>query len=328
MMRQAGRYLPEYREVREKIGFFELCANAELAAEVSLQPFRRFGTDAVIMFSDILVPLRAMGMEVEMAEGGPRLPHPIASMADVGKLHGFDAAKSTPYVLEVVQRLREAAGDQAAVLTFAGAPWTLACYMIEGGGSKSFSTIKAMLAHDPQTLEALLQLLAETIGEFLASQVEVGAQALQLFDTWAGELSPEDYRRWALPFERRVFQIARRKNAPGILYINGCAGLLEDMATSGADVLSIDWRIELTEARRRVPAFALQGNLDPAALLAPPRVVKRRTRTTIDSLGGQAHILNLGHGILPTTPVECAETFVQTARTWHGIAVPEMEALP
>jgi len=314
MMRQAGRYLPEYRDVRRRVGFLELCRSPDLAAEVSLQPFRRFRPDGVIFFSDILVPAAAMGARVEFGDAGPHLAEPIRSLDDVARLRRFDPAAEIPFTGEILGRLRRAAGDGAAVLGFTGAPWTLACYLVEGGGSKSFAVIKAMMGREPGLLRRLLDLIADVTADVLDFQIASGAQAVQIFDTWAGELSPDDYRTWALPAVTRAIARVRRDGVPVILYVNGCATLLEAMASSGADVLSVDWRIPLAQARRRLPEMPLQGNLDPAALLGPPEDVARRTRNLLDATGGRSHIVNLGHGVLPATPVESVEAFFAAAR--------------
>lgn len=315
MMRQAGRYLPEYRKVREGLSFLELCRTPEPAIEVSLQPFRRFQPDGVIFFSDILVPAAAMGAAVRFGDGGPELPEPIRSSADVDRLHRFDPADAIGFTGEILAALRREVGDRAAVLGFAGAPWTLASYLVEGGGSKSFAAIKQMMGRDPKTLERLLDLLADAVADTLSFQIASGAQAVQLFDTWAGELSLEDYRRWALPATMRTIDRIRRDGAPVILFVNGCAHILEAMAESGADVLSIDWRLPLSEARQRVPRAVLQGNLDPGVLLGRPEEVGRRTRELVALTEGRAHIVNLGHGVLPQTPIECAQAFFDAARS-------------
>ncbi|HEY6148689.1 MAG TPA: uroporphyrinogen decarboxylase, partial [Thermoanaerobaculia bacterium] len=247
MMRQAGRYLPEYRDVRKGVSFWELCRSTELAAEVSLQPFRRFHPDGVIFFSDILVPVAPMGVTVEFSDGGPHLPEPVRASTDVDRLHAFDPSREIGFTGQILGNLRAVVGDRAAVLGFAGAPWTLASYLVEGGGSKSFAAIKEMMGRDPRTLERLTSLLADVVGDVLSFQIESGAQAVQLFDTWAGELAVEDYRRFALPAVQRAIAGIRRNGAPVILYVNGCGHLLEAMAESGADVLSIDWRVPIAE---------------------------------------------------------------------------------
>jgi uroporphyrinogen decarboxylase len=327
MMRQAGRYLPEYREVRKTVSFLELCRSVDLATEVSLQPFRRFAPDGVIFFSDILVPAEAMGVRVEFGDGGPSLPSPVRSSADVNALSRFDPSERIGFTGEILRRLAGEVGRHAVVLGFCGAPWTLASYLVEGGGSRSFATIKEMMARDPRTLRELLDLLADVASDVLSYQLASGAGAVQLFDTWAGELSAEDYREWALPAAARAIAGIRRGAAPVILYVNGSGHLLEAMAASGADVLSIDWRVSLSEARRRVPGMPLQGNLDPAALGGKPEDVRRRTRAMIAQTGGVAHVVNLGHGILPGARLECVDAFFDTARAPLGPeATPALEA--
>ena len=325
MMRQAGRYLPEYRAVREKVSFLDLCRSVDLASEVSLQPFRRFAPDAVIFFSDILVPVAAMGARVEFGDGGPELPEPIRDASAVERLRPFDPASAIPFTGEILERLAREIGDSAAVLGFCGAPWTLASYLVEGGGSRSFALIKEMMGRDPMTLRRLLDLLADVVAEVLSFQIASGARAVQLFDTWAGELADEDYREWALPAAARAIAGIRRAGSPVILYVNGCGHLLEAMGTSGADVLSVDWRVSLSGARSRLPRLALQGNLDPGLLLGAPEHVSRRTRAMVEDTGGHAHIVNLGHGVLPGARIECVEAFFAAARQPIASVAPQVE---
>ncbi len=322
MMRQAGRYLPEYREVRSGISFMDLCRSVDLATEVSLQPFRRFSPDAVIFFSDILVPVAAMGARVEFGDAGPDLPEPVRDAAAVAKLARFDPGAEIAFTGEILSRIRREVAGRAAVLGFCGAPWTLASYLVEGGGSKSFAAIKTMMGREPDTLRRLLDLLSDVVADVLSFQLASGADAVQIFDTWAGELAPEDYRQWALPAAARAIAGIRRSGAPVILYVNGSAHLIEAMAESGADVLSIDWRLSLTEARRRVPGRPLQGNLDPGVLLGEPAEVSRRTRAMIEETRGEAHVVNLGHGILPGARLECVEAFFEAARRAVSVESP------
>ena len=322
MMRQAGRYLPEYRAIREKVTFLELCRSVDLAAEVSLQPFRRFAPDAVIFFSDILVPAQAMGVRVAFGDGGPELPDPVRDAGAVSRLHRFDPAQEIPFTGEILAKLSKEVGSKAAVLGFCGAPWTLASYLVEGGGSRSFAAIKEMMLRDPETLRRLLDLLADVAAEVLSFQIASGARGVQLFDTWAGELTREDYREWALPAAARAIAGIRRRGEPVILYVNGCGHLLEALAETGADVLSIDWRTPLDEARRRLPGKPLQGNLDPALLLGTPEEVARRTRSLLETSGGQHHVVNLGHGVLPGSRLDCVEAFFAAARLPLAAAVP------
>ena len=317
MMRQAGRYLPEYRKIREKFSFFGLCESVDAAVEVSLQPFERFRPDAVILFSDILVPVRAMGAPVEIGDSGPKLGRPVRSAKDVGMLHAFDPSRETRFVLDILSALRRSIGDSAALLGFAGAPWTLASYLVEGGGSKNFTAIKAMISRDPHALRALLTKLARMVEEYLEAQIEAGADAVQMFDTWAGELSPAEYREFALPYARDAIARIRRRGKPVIYFVNGVSGILDLAAQTGADVLSIDWRCRLDEVRRRVPGRPLQGNLDPALLLGTPESVAARVSEILAETGGEGHILNLGHGILPETPVESVEAFYETVRAFR-----------
>ena len=314
MMRQAGRYLPEYREVRQKVSFMELCRSADLATEVSLQPFRRFEPDGVIFFSDILVPVAAMGARVEFGDGGPELPEPIREAAAIERLARFDPAEAIPFTGDILARIKREVGDHAAVLGFCGAPWTLASYLVEGGSSRSFAHLKSMMGRHPGDLRRLLDLLADVAADVLSFQIASGADAVQLFDTWAGELAAEDYREWALPAVARAITGIRRAGHPVVLYVNGCGHLIEDMARSGADVLSVDWRVPLSEARRRAPRRALQGNLDPGLLLGEPADVATRVRAMMQATGGEGHIVNLGHGVLPGSRLECVDAFFDAAR--------------
>jgi uroporphyrinogen decarboxylase len=319
MMRQAGRYLKEYREIRQKVGFLELCKDTDLAAEVSLQPYRTVGVDAVIFFSDILIPVEAMGLQVELTDKGPELPTPVRSSPDIEKLRIPDPAGAVPFVGSILQKLRSELRDKVPLIGFAGAPWTLASYMIEGGGSKSFSEIKGLAYREPKILHTLLQKVAEAISAYLLFQIESGAQVVQLFDTWAGDLAPSDYEEFALPYTQRIFD-AIGTRVPRILYVNGCSTILESMARSGADVLSIDWRLPIAEARKRVSEkLALQGNLDPCLLLGSEERLLRSTADILHQAGPAGHIMNLGHGILPPTPVDNARAFVNFVKGYGQV---------
>jgi len=322
MMRQAGRYLPEYRAVRERVDFLTLCKTPELAAQVSLQPIERFGMDACIVFSDILIPVEAMGVPVSFGDTGPKLDLRISGRADVEALRVPDPVSATPFVLETIRLIRRALIDRAALVGFTGAPFTLASYIIEGGGSKTFAATKALMYAEPQLFHALLEKLAATVGEYAAAQVAAGAQAVQVFDTWAGELEPQAFEEFALPYQARAIERIRATGVPAILYVNGCAGVLERMVLTRADVLSIDWRIELSAARTRVGAgMALQGNVDPAVLLSTPARVTEAAFAALESAGPVGHILNLGHGILPQTPLACAAAFVDAPKAAASAAV-------
>jgi uroporphyrinogen decarboxylase len=318
MMRQAGRYLPEYRAVRERVDFLTLCKTPELAAQVSLQPIERFGMDACIVFSDILVPVEAMGIPVSFGDAGPQLERRIHNRDDVERLLVPDPLVATPFVMEALRLSKRALLDRAALVGFTGAPFTLAAYIIEGGGSKNFAATKTLMYTQPQTFHALLDKLTATTAAYAAAQVDAGAQAIQVFDTWAGELEPRAFEEFALPYQARVIERVREAGAPAILYVNGCAGVLETMARAGADVLSVDWRIDLSDARAQVGSgVALQGNVDPAVLLSTPVRVAEAAFAAMEAAGPIGHILNLGHGILPQTPLECAAAFVETPKS-HG----------
>ena len=315
LMRQAGRYLPEYREIRKKLGFLELCANVEGAVEVSMQPFRRFGMDGVILFSDILIPLPPMGIEVQLDEKGPHLPRPLRSAADVAALRGFDPLKETGFVPAILKALKGEIGGRAALLGFCGAPWTLATYVVEGGGTKSFVNIRSMMHREPKLLEELLGRLADACGDYLAAQVEAGADVVQVFDTWAGELSRADYERFARPAtERLLARLPKRGEVPVILFASGSAHLVDSLASMPCDVVSIDWKLPLDEARVRAKGKALQGNVDPGTLLGTPGGVRAAVLAARRAAGPGGHVVNLGHGILPPTPPENVAAFVAAAR--------------
>ena len=319
MMRQAGRYMPEYRAVRARTDFLTLCKTPELAVEVSLQPYEILGVDAVIMFSDILIPVEAMGMSLELTERGPVLGDPIRSAEQVEKLAIPDPAERTPFVFETIRQLRAALKDEVPVIGFAGAPYTLASYMVEGGSSRHYPNLKQMMYRDRALLHRLLDKITETIIIYLNAQIEAGVHVVQLFDTWAGELTPDDYEEFAFPYQQKIFESLHRGPAglgvPATLYINGCATILEKMAETGANTLSVDWRIDIAEARERVgDRVALQGNLDPCILLGSPETIRERVHEIIDKAGPIGHIMNLGHGILPMTPVENAQAFIDAAK--------------
>jgi uroporphyrinogen decarboxylase len=315
IMRQAGRYLPEYRAVRERIGFLELCKSPELACEVTLQPIRRFGFDAAILFSDILIPIEAMGAEVIFPEeGGPLLPHPVRTAGEAERLRVPDPAAAMPFVGDTLRKVRAALPEETALIGFAGAPLTLLAYLCEGGGSKNFVELKRLLYGAPATAHALLDKLARTVAAFLAFQIEAGAQAVQLFDTWGGTLAPDDYETFALPYTSRIVAALRPHGAPVIVYVGTGATLLEATAQTGCDVVGLDWRIDIAEARRRLGDRPVQGNLDPCTLFAPPETVTQKARAILARGGGRGHIFNLGHGILPGTPIASVEALCAAVR--------------
>ncbi|HEV2194869.1 MAG TPA: uroporphyrinogen decarboxylase [Candidatus Acidoferrum sp.] len=314
MMRQAGRYLPEYREIRAKHGFLEVCKTPQLAEEVSLQPFRRLGVDAVIVFSDILIPAEAMGLALELGDAGPNLPNPVRSKTDVEKLRVFDPEMETGFLPEAIRRIVKSLGPEVPVLGFAGAPWTLACYMVEGQAKEGFATVKQFLYKEPKTFRELLHRIAQATIPYLKAQIAAGATAVQLFDTWSGELNLHDYQESALPAVQEVIS-GISGLVPVIYYTKASQHLLAAAGRSGANVLSVDWRVDLGEVRGALgPKIALQGNVDPAVLLGPAETIREVTLDTMNSLAGRGHILNLGHGILPSTRVENAQLFVETGQ--------------
>jgi uroporphyrinogen decarboxylase len=312
IMRQAGRYLPEYLALRADHPFTEVCSTPELALEVALQPLRRFALDATIVFSDILVIPDALGQRVEYPEGGPRLSPALGQDFDPDALAGDDERGVLAPVYEAISLLRDAVGDEQAVLGFAGAPFSLATYMIHGGSSRNHEQLKALMYRDPARAQALLSRLADTVADHLERQVAAGADAVQVFDTWAGVLSPDDYDRFALPATQRVMERLSHLDVIRILYVGGIAGIVEQAASAGADVLSVDWRVNLGDVARRVgDDVVLQGNLDPVELYGPPERIVARVGEIHRDLGrSTGHVFNLGHGILPTTPVDGAAAFV------------------
>lgn len=317
LMRQAGRYLPEYRRVREGVTFWEMCRDVDRAVEVSLQPLHLLGTEAVIFFSDIFTPIPGLGIEVDFTPG-PRIAKPIRSLEQVQALRLPDCRESVPFVFEILRTLRrELEAAQVPLLGFAGAPFTLAAYLVEGAGSKNFGTLKQMMYRAPEVLRALQGQLTELTVNYLNAQIEAGAQVVQLFDTWAGILSPAEYREWVLPVHREIASKVNRKEAPFILYVNNGAHVVEEMLEVNADVLSLDWRIDIGAlARRAGPRVSLQGNLDPCALAAPREKIFEMVRQIACAAApARGHILNLGHGCLPETPVEGVRAFLEAAKS-------------
>ena len=317
VMRQAGRYLPEYREVRAKHDFLGMVRDPEAAAEVTLQPIRRFGMDAAVIFSDILVPHAAMGVDLRFEEGeGPVLRPCVRTRADVEALKDFDAWRDTGFLGEAIRKVRASLGQERAIIGFCGAPWTSASYLVEGGTSRNFEHAKAMLHGDPATFALLCDRLVDNLLPYLRMQVEAGADVLQVFDSWGGALDARTWREALLPSTRRLVLGAKELGVPVILYVNGCTQLLETLVDTGADVLGLDWRVDPADALRRTGGkVALQGNLDPCILFAPPEAVERETRRTLAAFkGAPGHVFNLGSGILPGTPVASMETLFRVVQ--------------
>jgi uroporphyrinogen decarboxylase len=316
IMRQAGRYLPEYQAVRARHSFLDICKTPELAAEISLQPFRVLGVDAVIVFSDILIVAEAMGMPLAVPDSGPVLSSPVRDMDAVRRLRQFDSERATGFVGDAIRAICRVVGPDVPVIGFAAAPWTLACYMIEGQTRGDISIAKQMLRDEPAVLRELLTRVAQATVGYLQSQIAAGAAVVQLFDTWAGELSPTEYDAFELPATQTVFEGLAKTGVPRILFAKGSAPILTSLAESGADVLSVDWRTDLAEARRILgPRVALQGNVDPNILLSSETAVRAAAREAVEKTGGLGHILNLGHGILPTTEVANAKAFIEAGQT-------------
>lgn len=312
IMRQAGRYLPEYREVRAKAGsFMALATQPELACEVTLQPLRRFDLDAAILFSDILTIPDAMGLGLHFVEGeGPRFERPVRDAAAIRALPRPDPEEALRYVMDAVRLIRQELNGEKPLIGFAGSPWTLMTYMVEGGSSRDFARVKALLYQDPDAAHLLLGKLADNVTDYLNAQIEAGAQAVQIFDSWGGALAHDAYREFSLRYMTRIVDGLKRQHdgqeIPVILFSKGCNTQLEGLAESGANALGVDWTVSLAEARHRVGSrVALQGNLDPAVLLASPAAIRAQARATLESFGeGPGHVFNLGHGITPGVPPE------------------------
>jgi uroporphyrinogen decarboxylase len=325
MMRQAGRYLPQYRAVRAKTTFLGLCKNPDLACEVTLQPIDEFGMDAAILFSDILIPLEAMGMKLEFTEDGPSLPEPLRDAASVERLVVPDPEDTMAFVPEAVRRIRAALAGRVPLIGFAGAPLTLAAYAVEGGGSAQYLNLKRMLFAEPALAHRLLERLAETVAVYLEAQVAAGAEALQLFDTWGGILAPADFDQLAARYAGQVIERLRASRTwaggggvPIIYYVNGGFPYLERMRATGADVIGLDWKMDIAAARQRLGDTPVQGNLDPTVLFASPEVIEERVRAILAAAGPRGHIFNLGHGVQPPTNPEHVRAMVQAVKR-HGV---------
>ena len=322
LMRQAGRYLPEYRKVREGISFLDMCRDVEKAVEVSLQPVRAVGTEAVVFFSDIFIPVVGMGVAIDFAPG-PVIADPIRSAAQVAKLRQPDPSEAVPFVLEILRRLRnELDGPRIPLIGFAGAPFTLATYLVEGRGdpTRKFKALRGLLERDADVVRSLLDRLAEMTIAYLNAQIEAGAQVVQLFDTWAGVLTDEEYRRFVLPVNRAIVAGLNRAAAPLILYVNDAPHLVKAMLDSGCDVISVGSAVEIGIAARLAGSRAsVQGNLDAAELALPPERIAGRVRGIAEAAKtARGHVLNLGHGCLPETPVEGVRAFVAAAQSLGG----------
>lgn len=318
MMRQAGRYLPDYMKLKEKYSFFQRCQTPELATEITIQPVEQVGVDAAIIFSDILVVPQAMGLEVEMIEGkGPLLPAPVKNQKDLARLHLPDVEESLGYVFDALRLTKKTLDGRVPLIGFAGAPWTLLCYMVQGKGSKTFDEAKIFCYTQPETAHQLLQMITDTTIAYLKGQARAGADVVQIFDSWGGLLGPDDFENLSLKYIRQIVE-ALKDDVLTIIFAKGAWSSLEGMAATGAHGLGIDWCIRPQMARRLAgPKVALQGNFDPAKLLSPIPVIQKEVRAMMDAFKGHPHIANLGHGILPDVPVDHARAFVQAVKDYR-----------
>lgn len=317
MMRQAGRYLPDFMKLKAKYDFFTRCQTPELATEITVMPIEQIGTDAAILFSDILVVLQAMNIEVEMKpEVGPRIPTPIRSEKELNEVIVPDAEVALSYVIEAVKMTKQALNDQVPLIGFAGSPWTLLCYAVQGQGSKNFDKAKAFCFSQPELAHRLLQMITDTTIDYLKAKVAAGVDAVQLFDSWGGLLSPEDYNIFSWPYIQQIVT-ALKNDIPVIVFGKGCWFALHDMAKSGASALGVDWSCSARNARYLSGGqITLQGNFDPSRLLSPIPTIKSEVKKMIDSFGKDRYIVNLGHGILPNIPVDHAQAFVDAVKEY------------
>jgi uroporphyrinogen decarboxylase len=312
-MRQAGRYMAEYRALRERYSLLEICRTPDLATEVTLQPVRRVELDAAILFSDLLLPLEPMGLSFDFIKGeGPQIDRPIEDAADIDRLRVFEPREALSHVLSAVRQIQSELRGRVPLIGFAGAPFTLASYAIEGGHSNTFAKTKALMYGHPDAWHRLCEKFASVVSEYLRAQVEAGVDAVQVFDSWVGVLGSADYREFALPHTRRIFE-AVGSRVPTIHFGTGTAAILEDLSEAGGDVIGVDWRIPIDEAWNRIGSHrAVQGNLDPTLLLGPPAHMLQQTDNVLARVGSRpGHIFNLGHGILPSTPVEHVQMLAQ-----------------
>ncbi|MEK6683912.1 MAG: uroporphyrinogen decarboxylase [Nitrospirota bacterium] len=319
-MRQAGRYMKEYRAIRKKHSILTICKTPELAAQVTLQPIEQFDLDAAIIFADILLPLEPMGIELEFAKGeGPVIHNPVRDAAAVKALATFEPDEKTPFVMEAIRTVRRELNGKVPLIGFCGAPFTLASYMIEGGHSNNYIRTKQMMLHSPRVWKELMTKLAEMMASYLRAQIRAGAQAVQIFDSWAGCLSPDDYREYVMPYSRLTIAGLKKEGVPVIHFGTGTSGSLESLREAGGDVIGVDWRINLDDAWKRLgPDVAIQGNLDPVVLFGPVKEIERRVKDILKRAGGRpGHIFNLGHGILPETPVENVAAVIETVHTFN-----------
>jgi uroporphyrinogen decarboxylase len=319
LMRQAGRYMKEYRVLRKKYSFLEMCKNPELAAAVTLQPIEAFKLDAAIIFSDILIPLEPMGVAFEFEKGeGPIFHHPLREIKEVEKLRVIEPEEECSFLMKAIQIVRKELEGKIPLIGFSGAPFTLASYIVEGGHSKNYVLTKGLMYQNPTTWDALMEKISKVLIRYLNAQIRAGVQAIQIFDSWAGCLSPSDYEKYVLPYSKKVID-GVDKNIPLIHFATSASTLLEMMKRAGGDVIGVDWRVDIGEAWMRLGYdVAIQGNLDPVVLFGPVDLIKREVKQILDRVGGRpGHIFNLGHGILPNTPVDHVAVLVETVHQYR-----------
>jgi uroporphyrinogen decarboxylase len=323
LMRQAGRYLPEYRAIREKLSFVEMCMRPDIAAEVTLQPLRRFDLDAAIIFADILLPLEPMGIGFHFTpEDGPVIERPVRSAADLAGVHTIDAAADLQYVMDAIRLVRHELGERVPLIGFSGAPFTLASYIVEGGHSRNYTYVKKLMYEDPVTFGRLMSLISDVVVDYLLAQIAAGAQVVQLFDSWVGWLGPFDYEHLVLPHVRSVVDKVKGKGAPVIYFGNGASAMLDHIATAGSEVIGVDWRIDIDRAWAQLGDVAVQGNLDPITLLGPTGAIEERVADIIARVGGRpGHIFNLGHGLVPQTPPDNVKYVIDAVHRLSAAAV-------
>jgi uroporphyrinogen decarboxylase len=320
LMRQAGRYMKEYRALRKKYSFLEMCKNPELAAKVTLQPIEKFKLDAAIIFSDILIPLEPMGVEFEFAKGeGPVFQHPLRERKDVERLRRIEPEEEIPFLMKAIRIVRKELEGKVPLIGFCGAPFTLASYIIEGGHSKNYVLTKGLMYQDRPTWDALMNKLSEVLIRYLNAQIQSGVQAVQIFDSWVGCLTPSDYEEYVLPYSRKLIE-GVDKRVPLIHFATSNSTLLELMRRAGGDVIGVDWRVDIGEAWARLGYdVAIQGNLDPVILFGPADLIEKNVKTILDSVGNRpGHIFNLGHGILPTTPPDHVTALIEAVHQYSS----------
>jgi uroporphyrinogen decarboxylase len=320
LMRQAGRYMKEYRALRKKYSFLEMCKNPELAAKVTLQPIEKFKLDAAIIFSDILIPLEPMGVEFEFAKGeGPVFHHPLRERKDAERLRLIEPEEEIPFLMKAIRTVRKELEGKVPLIGFSGAPFTLASYIIEGGHSNNYVLTKSLMYQDRPTWDALMEKISEVLIRYLNAQIRSGVQAVQIFDSWVGCLTPSDYEEYVLPYSKKVIE-GVGKSVPLVHFATSNSTLLERMKRAGGDVIGVDWRVNIGEAWARLGYdVAIQGNLDPVILFGPVDLIEKNVKKILDSVGGRpGHIFNLGHGILPTTPPDHVTALIDAVHQYSS----------